>query len=147
MDIGPLEFVVVGVTDENDHQPLTKELLSELDSIQEKDHIRVVDLILVKKAADNAMTMVELNELDDPDSPAYGRIADNLTGLLTKEDVELLTEQIPPGTSAYVILLEHAWVIGLTEAVRKGGGLVFSGGMVPHDAVMRINAELKDKEA
>jgi hypothetical protein len=147
MNLGPLEYVVVGVTDAQDHQPLTKALLYELNSIQEKDQIRVIDLIMVKKAADGSIVMHELGELDDKENPAYSGIAEDLTGLMTKEDVEGLAALIPPASSAYVILLEHAWVTGLTEAVRAGGGVVFAGGMVPHAEALRIVSELTDKEA
>jgi hypothetical protein len=139
--------VVVGVTGAADHQPLTQAMLSELNTIQEKDHIRVVDLVLVMKAMDGSLVMQELSEIDDQETPAYTGIAEDLTGLLTREDIEQLTGQIPPGTSAYVILLEHAWVRGLAEAVRRGGGVVFAGGMVPNEALLRIDAELANKEA
>jgi len=147
MNIGPLEYVVIGVTDSKDHHQLMQALLPELNTIQEKDQIRVVDLVSVKKAANGDVVMQELNELDDPEKPSFGNIAENITGLLTKEDVDLLTGQIPLGTSALVILLEHSWVTGLTEAVRKGGGLVFAGGMIPHDQVTQIVSELTNKEA
>jgi hypothetical protein len=82
MEIGPLEYVVVGVTDLNDHQQLTQELLPALSSIQEKGLIRVVDLILVKKGADGSVVMQEVSELDKKELSIYGDIADQLTGLL-----------------------------------------------------------------
>jgi len=61
---------------------------------------------------------------------------------LTVQDIEQLTGQIPPGTSVFVILFEHAWVLGLAEAVRKSGGVVFSGGMVSHEMLAHVSAEL-----
>ncbi len=138
MAIGPLEYVVIGVND----QQLTHALFSELNTIQETGMIRVVDLILVTKAADGAVAMQEVSELSEEESAVYGDIAGNLMGLLTAQDIEQLTEQIPPDTSALIILFEHTWVIGLTEAVRQGGGVVFTGGMVPHDALAQVSAEL-----
>ena len=80
--------------------------------------------------------------MGEEESAAYGGIADDLMGLLTAQDIEKLTGQIPPATSAIVILLEHTWVLGLTKAVRQGGGVVFTGGMVTSDALANINAEL-----
>jgi hypothetical protein len=61
MNIGSLEYVVIGVTDKKDHQQLMQALLSELDAIQEKDHIRVVDLVLVKKAVNGKVVMQEIS--------------------------------------------------------------------------------------
>jgi hypothetical protein len=138
MEIGPLEYVVIGVSD----QLLKGDIISELNAIQKAEEIRVVDLIFVKKSADGAVTVQEVSELVEEEIDAYGDIAVNLMGLLAPQDIEQLTGQVPPDTSAIVILFEHAWVIGLTEAVRKSGGVVFAGGMVSHNVLAHVSAEL-----
>jgi chemotaxis regulatin CheY-phosphate phosphatase CheZ len=102
----------------------------------------VVDLIFVSKAADGAVTMREMSELIEEEPAMHGDIAGNLMGLLTAQDLEQLTGQIPPDTSAFVVLLEHTWVIGLTEAIRKGEGVVFAGGLVSHEVLAHVSAEL-----
>ena len=92
MDIGPLEYVVIGVTD----RQLKSALISELNAIQEAGKIRVVDLIFVSKSADGAVAMQEVSELVEEELAEYGDIAVNLMGLLTAEDISQLTGQIPP---------------------------------------------------
>jgi len=138
MDIGPLEYVVISAND----QQLKSALFAELNAIHETGMIRVVDLIFATKAADGSVVMQEVSELSEDESAVYAGIADDLMGLLTAEDIEQLTAQIPPGSSAIVILFEHTWVIGLTEAIRKGGGVVFNVGMVSHEALAHVSAEL-----
>ncbi len=138
MDIGPLEYVVIGVPD----QKLTSAIISELNAIQESGQICVVDLLFVTKAADGKVTKHEVSELIEKEPKAFGDIASNLKGLLTQHDIEQLTGEIPLNTSALVILLEHIWVLGLTEAIRKGGGVAFVGGMVSHEALALVSAEL-----
>jgi uncharacterized membrane protein len=142
MDIGPLEYVVIGVPD----QRLTRALFAELNAIQANDQIRLVDLILVTKAADGAATLQEVSELMEAEPEVYSDVARNLMGLLTAQDIEQLTGQIPPATSALVLLVEHTWVIRLAEAVSQGGGVVFAGGMVSHDALAQVRAELAAAE-
>ena len=138
MDIGPLEYVVIGM-----HEPhLPDALISELDAIQESGQIYVVDLILVTKAADGTLSMREMSDLIEEAPGKYGNLAGNLMGLLTKPDIEQLTAQVPPAASAFVILYEHAWVIGLAEAVKQAGGVVFSGGMVSHEVLAQVSQEL-----
>ena len=138
MDIGPLEYVVIGLQE----QHLSAGLVSQLDVIQKSGQIYVVDLIFITKAADGGVTMREVSELIDEAPGKYADIAGNLMGLLTKQDIEGLTAQVPPATSAFVILFEHAWVTGLAEAVRQAGGVVFSGGMVSHDILAQVSEEL-----
>jgi len=123
MDIGPLEYVVIGLQDNH----FTSEILPELNAIQEKGAIRVVDLLFVSKDADGTVTVREVSELSDEELQLYGGITEDLMGLFTAEDVEKLAGEIPLDTSAIIVLLEHTWAIGLTEAVRKAGGVLFTG--------------------
>jgi len=138
MDIGSLEYVVIGFEDDQ----FTDEILPELNAIQEKGLIRVVDLLFVMKDTDGTVTVREVSELGDEELAAYDGIAGDLMGLFTAEDVEQLAEEIPPGTSAVVVLLEHTWAIGLTEAVRRAGGMLLTGGLVTPDALTQVRAEL-----
>jgi uncharacterized membrane protein len=142
MVIGPLEYVVIGF---EDHQ-FTREILPELNAIQQKGAIRVVDLLFVQKDADGTVRAREVNELNEQELHSYGGIVDDLMELFTAEDIEKLAEGIPPGTSAVVVLLEHTWALGLTEAVRRADGVLFTGGMVTPEALAQVGAELAAKE-
>ena len=104
MEIGPLEYVVLGFADNQ----FMSEVLPELNAIQEHGLIRVVDLVFVSKAGDGTMAVQEVSELREDDLPAYAGLVDEIAGLLTTEDIEHLAEAIPPGTSAVVVLFEHA---------------------------------------
>ncbi len=143
MDIGPLEYVVIGY--EGDH--FTSEILPALNTIQESDLIRVVDLVFVSKAADGTVTVREVNELGEEELDSYGDMVEELMGLLTAQDVDHLAETIPPGTSAVIVLLEHTWTLGLADAVRKAGGVLFTGGIVGPEALQQLGAELAAAEA
>ena len=138
MDIGSLEYVVIGFEDDQ----FTNEILPELNAIQQKGLIRVVDLLFVMKDTDGTVTLREVSELSDEELAAYEGIAEDLMGLFTAEDVERLAEEIPQGTSAVVVLLEHTWATGLAEAVRRAGGMLLTGGLVTPDALAQVRAEL-----
>src|SRR5450631_1043921 len=142
MAIGPLEYVVIGLQDHHS----TSELLPELNAIQENGYIQVRDLLFVNKAVDGTVTLQEINELSEEEQQPYSTLQENLTGLLTAQDIEHLAGEIPPGTLAVVVLLEHTWTLNLTEAVRKAGGVLFAGGMVTPEALTQVNAELAAKE-
>src|SRR5260370_34725236 len=104
MTIGPLEFAVIGC---KGHQ-FTSEIVPELNSIQEKGLIRVVDLFFVRKDANGTVTVLEVHDLNDEELAAFDPIKEDLMGLLTPEDIAHLTEAIPPDTSAVLSLFGHA---------------------------------------
>jgi Family of unknown function (DUF6325) len=142
MDIGPLEYVVIGY--EDDH--FTKEILPELNAIQASTLIRVVDLLFVSKEADGTVTMREVSELSEEDRQPFSGLVEDLAGVLTAQDIEQLAAAMPSGTSAVVVLLEHLWTLGLAEAVRRAGGVLFTGGLVTPEALAQVSAELAAKE-
>ncbi len=139
MTIGPLEFVVIGC---KGHQ-FTSELVPELNSIQEKGLIRVVDLIFVRKDASGTVKVLEVHDLNDEELAAFDSIKENLLGLLTPQDIALLTEAIPPDTPAVIVLLEHAWLVRLAEGLNRADAVLLAGGMVPQAAMEQLEAELK----
>ena len=139
MTIGPLEFVVIGCKGNQ----FTSEIVPELNSIQEKGLIRVVDLFFVRKDANGTVTVLEVNDLNDEELAAFDPIKEDLMGFLTPEDIVLLTETIPADTSAVIVLLEHTWIIKLTDGLNRAGAVLLAGGMVPHASMEQLEAELK----
>jgi hypothetical protein len=139
MTIGPLEFVVIGC---KGHQ-FTRDIVPELNSIQEKGLIRVVDLFFIRKDANGTVTVLEVNDLNDEELAAFDPIKDDLMGFLTPEDIVHLTQTVPPDTSAVIVLLEHAWVVKLTEGLDRAGAVLLAGGMVPQASMEQLEAELK----
>ncbi len=139
MTMGPLEFVVIGC---KGHQ-FTREIVPELNSIQEKGLIRVVDLFFVRKDVNGTVTVLEVNDLNDDELAAFDPIKEDLMGLLTPEDIVLLTGTIPADTSAVIVLLEHAWIVKLTEGLDRAGAVLLAGGMVPQASMEQLEAELE----
>ncbi len=119
------------------------EIVPELSSIQEKGLIRVVDLIFVRKDTDGTVKALEVHDLNDEELAAFDPIKEDLMRLLTPQDISLLTEAIPPDTSAVIVLLEHAWIVRLTESLNRADAVLLAGGMVPQAAMEQLEAELK----
>jgi uncharacterized membrane protein len=143
MAIGPLEFVVI---ESKGHQ-FSKEILPELKAIQENDLIRVVDLFFVRKDESGTVSVLEVSDLNDEELAAFDPVKDNLMGLFTPEDIAMLTQAIDPGTSAVIVLLEHAWVLRLAEGIERAGAVLRAGGLVPPEAVKKLEAELAEAQA
>jgi len=142
--LGPLEYVVIGLQDHH----FTSELLPEFNAIRGHGLLRVRDLLFVRfvsKVSDGTVTIQEISELNEEEQQPYAEALEHFTSLLTA-DVEHLATEIPSGMLAVVVLLEHTWTLSLVEAVRKAGGVLFTGGMVPSEALTQVSADLAAKE-
>ena len=129
LTLGPLEFLVVGF--EGNH--FTSQILPELHAAREKGMIRLVDLLFVTKGESGNTQVMELSDLSDEEATPYALMTEDLPGLLTMEAIEQTANDIPNNRTAAIALLEPVWAIGLKEAVRNAGGVVFAGGLVTAD--------------
>jgi hypothetical protein len=132
MDIGPLEYVVIGLPSDQ----FATTVLPELKRIQQHGLIRVVDLLFVRKGADGRV------EVSEEEQPAYTALLDDLSGLLSTQDIEQLAGEITAENEAIIVLLEHTWTLGLAQAVRRADGVLFTGGMITPDVLTHVRAEL-----
>ena len=138
MAIGPLEFMVIGCPGNS----FASEIVPELNAIQEKGLIQVVDLLFIRKNADNTVTVLEIKDLNEEELAAFGRLKDSVMGLITHQDIATLSNVVPPDTSAAIVLLEHLWLGKLEEAVDRANGVVYIGGMVPPTAHEQLELEV-----
>jgi hypothetical protein len=116
------------------------EVLAELQRLAEHDIVRLVDAVVVRKGDDGSMQMLEIaQELGGGGEP--GALVGRLTGLtaeaadggpepdsaaerleLADDEVWYVSDAIPTGTAAAVVLLEHRWAIPLRGALHGAGG-------------------------
>jgi uncharacterized membrane protein len=139
MTLGPLEFIVIGCKGHT----FNREILPELNSIQQKGLIRVVDLSFVRKDSNGTVSVLEVHDLNEEELALFDPIKEDLMGFLTPEDIASLTAVIPPDTSAVIVLLEHTWLVKLSEGLNRANAVLLAGGMVPPAAVEQLEAELK----
>lgn len=138
MEIGPLEYLVIGLQ----NGQFTSDILPELTAIQQQGFVRVVELLFVTKSADGTVSVQEVSELSEEEQYAYIEMAEQLGGLLTAEDVEKLGEQMPAESKAVILVLEHLWTLQLAQAIHRAGGVIYMGGMVAPEALSQVSAEL-----
>ena len=129
---GPVQVLVVGF----DRPAFSGEVMAEFTRLREAGVVRLVDLLLVRRAEDGA-----IDTLDVPDGEAAGpRPAGRHAPRRLRErrrrrgrrpdpdadpdDVPLwsLADAVPPGSAAAVALIEHVWAEPLMAAIRRAGG-------------------------
>ena len=143
--MGPVQVLVVGY-----EQPaFTGEVLAELARLSDAGLVRLVDVLLVTRAADGTFDTVEVSEAEAeglPDlPPGRGALVATLLGQTDESADDLdapdgsvwsLADTVPAGTTAAVALIEHLWAGPLREAIRRTGG-------VPLDEVWLAEADLQ----
>ena len=114
----------------------------------ERDLIRVLDLLVLKKDDDGSLEAFELSDLDEAEVGELRTYESELAMLLSEEDVTSLAAAIEAGSSAAVLVWENAWAAPFGSAVRRAGGQLVASGRIPTQALLAaIEADEEDEAA
>jgi uncharacterized membrane protein len=152
MAMGPVQLIVLGFR----HPDFHGEITEELERLRENDTIRVIDALAVHKGADGRFEVAHLSYLTEEEEKALGSKVAALVGLgiegeegmargrrfgaeiaprhgvalFSDEEAWDVLDEIPNGSSAALILIEHHWAVPLRDAVAHAGGFRISDGFI-----------------
>ena len=174
MAIGPVQLLVLGFNHPNFHG----EIIQELERLRESDTVRVIDALAVHKDADGEIEVQHLSNLTKDEAIELGSKIGALIGLgfegeegmeagavagaeaaaagvsaFSEEDAWDVIEEIPNGSAAALLLIEHHWAVPLRDAIASAGGFRISDGFISPLDLVEIGllsadeaAQLKDLE-
>jgi hypothetical protein len=111
--------------------------------------VRLLDLLVVRKDERGEIEPLPIGGLDEVETREVGALVAALVGLgpdgddqreeappLDDDRVWYLTDAIPPGRCAAIVLIEHRWAIPLRDGVVSAGGFALADEWVhPADLV------------
>ena len=146
MTIGPIQGFVIGFPDNDVFEGRIAEELARLSDVGQ---IRIIDAVFVMRE-EGDVSILSVTELDDDQRAELRAAVGALVGLGvagidgaeagaelgasadpdTPRAAELLAvgllDDLPDGSSALVLAIEHLWALPLRNAVRDAGGVVLA---------------------
>jgi hypothetical protein len=142
-ELGPVDWIVV----EFPGSRFNGQIAPALFDLVERDLIRVLDLLVLKKDADGTLEAFELSDLDEGEIGELRTYESELAMLLSEEDVTSLAAAIEPGSSAAVLVWENSWAAPFASAVRRSGGQLVASGRIPIQALLAAIEADEEEEA
>ncbi len=136
MDIGPVEILEIVFPGNR----FTGEVAPALGDLVESGLIRVIDLVFVSKDADGEVVGIELADVDDATSSSFGQYVGEPNGLLAEEDIADLGADLPPNSSAAILVVEHLWATRFRDAVVSSGGELVESIRIPQEVMAAVVA-------
>ena len=173
MSIGPIQAFVIGFPD---NDLLEGRIAEELARLSDVGQIRIIDAVFVLRE-EGELSVLGVSDLDDEQraelrtaigalvglgvAGADGAVVGGALGASIDADAPTaaeavaagLVEDLPEGSSALVLAIEHLWAIPLRDAVRDAGGIVISHHSVTVEDLITLGialgdvAELEEAEA
>ncbi len=134
--LGPVDVAVI----EFEGSRLTTELASALANVVEPGIVRIIDLVFVTRDEQGSVSRLELDDVDPDVADAIWPLTDEVSGLLSEEDVRRIGERLGNDRSAALIVLEHAWLGRVRAALAGVNGRVLAHERIPAEVVERAMA-------
>jgi Family of unknown function (DUF6325) len=131
--LGPIQMMVIAFPESR----FNGEIRPRVEELVKQGMVRLVDVLLVQKADDGSVEVTELDETDDEIKALGGDLAEQLD-LVSAEDAEEMAADLQPGGSGLILVLEHAWMKPLDDAIADSGGTVVVNINVPHEVVDEV---------
>jgi len=142
VELGPIDWILV----EFDGPP-TGAAAPHLLDLVERGLIRILDLLLVHKAADGTIDIAEMADLDDDGELDLAVFEGVRSGLLSEDDAAEAAAAMGEDSSAVLLVYENTWAAPFATAVRKAGGQLVASGRIPVDEIIAALDELESAES
>jgi hypothetical protein len=130
--LGPVDWIVV----EFPGSSFNGEIAPALRDLVNREVVRVLDLLVLKKDPDGALEAFELSDLDATEIGELRTYESQLAMLLSADDETAVAAAIEPGSSAAVLVWENTWAAPFASAVRRSGGQLVASGRIPIHALL-----------
>jgi hypothetical protein len=140
MPIGPVEYILIAFPGNK----FNGEIVPALKELVDSGTIHIIDLLFIKKDADGTILVVELNSADPDEAAPFDDLDGEVSDLLSIEDIELAAAELPPNSSAGLIVWENIWAARFAQAVRNANGQVIANERIPHAIVEAALAAADD---
>ena len=165
MSIGPIQAFVIGFPD---NELLEGRIAEELGRLSDVGQIRIIDAVFVMRD-EGDVAVLSVSDLDDDQRAELRAVVGALVGLGVggvdgaeagaeagasidadaPSAAELLAvgllDDLPDGSSALVLAIEHLWAMPLRDAVRDAGGLVLAHRSLSAEDLVAFGMDLGDE--
>jgi hypothetical protein len=163
MSIGPIQALVIGFPS---NDLFEGRIADELTRLSDVGQIRIIDAVFVMREDDD-VSVLSVSDLDDEQRAELRAAVGALVGLGVAggEGAELgaalgasldadasaaeavaaeLLDELPAGSSALVLAIEHLWAVPLRDAVRDAGGVVIAHRSITAEDLISFGMDLGD---
>jgi hypothetical protein len=132
--LGPVDYLVVEFP--ADKANFSGEMAAELRSLVDREVVRVLDLVILRREPDGSVEVAELADVDESDVGELLALEADLAMLLAEEDVEEIGKALEPGSIAAVLVYENTWAGPFASSIRRSGGQLVASGRIPTQALL-----------
>jgi Family of unknown function (DUF6325) len=131
-DTGAIDWLLL----EARGKEMNGELVPPLLDLVDRRLIRILDVLILVKRADDDFDALAASELDPERVGDLGALEGASSGLLSDEDAAAAASALAPGSLGLLVVYENLWSLPFAVAARKAGGQLVAQGHIPIPAIV-----------
>ncbi|MET0974424.1 MAG: DUF6325 family protein [Leifsonia sp.] len=135
LEFGPVELVLAAFDGDSPSAGVIEAVLDLADA----GTIRLLDLVQVSRSETGEIDYIEIDDA----GIEIGEIELAASGIASGQDLDEISEQLPPGTSALLLVVEHRWATHLASRLLEANGFVVDSIRIPAPIVNLVVAEAR----
>ena len=164
IEMAPIQMFVFGF---HDAEQFTPAIIKEIESLQKRGLIRLIDLLYVERLQDGSLVTNEMSGLSPSEVEEFGGLLEQLLGAtgegraegdpepahadpesnlfygIAREDMAGVIEDISPGGAAVMTLFEHSWAFDIRNKIRRATGYPIAQGFLTPELFMLVGEEVR----
>ena len=136
MSIGPVDVLAIKFPGNQ----FKGEIVPALRDLVESGTIRVVDILFLNKDFDGKVELIEINDLDDDDFTTFDPIVEDVTDMLSEEDVKSIGSGLDNNSSAVLMIFENTWATRFRDAVLNAKGELLIFERIPRSVIEELTS-------
>lgn len=136
-EYGPVEILLIGFEGDRPGPAV----VAAMNDVIKAGAVKLLDLTFISKSESGELTVLELDQVSE--EYGFGTVELEQNGLAADEDLDYLASEIPDGSSAAVLVIEHVWARMFAQRLAEANGAVIDSQRIPAPIV---NAALADAE-
>jgi hypothetical protein len=139
--MGPVDYLMVRFPGNK----FTGKIAPELNDLEKKGIIRVIDMVFVLKDATGKLATMETKDLGGEAGTAYRELAKHTNEWFSQGDIEAIAASLPKNTSAALLLFENLWAIRFKETLLEADAELIDMGRIPPETIQKAERQLTAK--
>ena len=164
IEMAPIQMFVFGF---HDAEQFTPAIIKEVESLQKRGFIRLIDLLYVERLQDGSLITNEMSGLSPTEIEEFGGLLEQLLGAsgegrtegdsepsqrdpeadlfygIAQEDMAGIVADIKPGGAAAIALFEHSWAFDIRNKIRRATGFPIAQGFFTPELFMLVGEEVR----
>jgi hypothetical protein len=136
MSLGPVEMLCIKFPSTS----IKDEIAAALKALVENQTIRIIDILFIRKSASGAVTMTEIDEMEDVDHSLLDPVIADISGLIAEEDVQTIAQSLDNNSFAALMLFENIWATTFRDAVLQAEGQLLLSERIPSSVIEEVMA-------